>query len=220
MAIGLGHIFGFNFLENFNYPYTAQSITDFWRRWHMSLSTWFRDYVYIPLGGSRVKLPRHIFNILVVWLLTGFWHGAGWNFMAWGVYFGLILLFEKFVFGRALKKCPRFIRHVYVILAICVGWVFFDAPSFGAVGQTLGQMFGFTASGLAGKESLYYLWSYALPLLFALIGCVQLPKRLFNRFENKKAMTIIEPIVIALLLIIVTAFLVDGSFNPFIYYRF
>ncbi|MDR0819807.1 MAG: MBOAT family protein [Oscillospiraceae bacterium] len=226
MAIGLGHILGFKFMENFNYPYIATSVTDFWRRWHISLSSWFRDYVYIPLGGNRVSKPRFIFNILVVWTLTGFWHGADWNFMAWGLYFGIILLIEKFLTGKLLEKLPKALSHVYVMLIVCVSWAFFDSPSFSAAGAALSRMFGFGAESLAGTESLYYLRSYLVPLIIGAIGCTPLPKRIAEKLLasetrlGKAASTALEPLTIAVLLIVITAFLVDGSFNPFIYFRF
>jgi alginate O-acetyltransferase complex protein AlgI len=220
MAIGLGKIFGFDFLENFNYPYIAQSVTDFWRRWHISLSSWFRDYVYIPLGGSRAGSKKHIFNILTVWLLTGFWHGAGWNFIVWGLYFAALLLLEKFVFHRFLSRLPRAARHVYLMALVLFGWVFFDAPDLGAAAARLALMFGAGADGLAGADSLYYLRSYLVPLLLAIVGATPLPARLMAGLRAKRVMTVLEPVGVAALLIAVTAFLVDGSFNPFIYFRF
>lgn len=220
MAIGLGHIFGFRFLENFNYPYVSESITDFWRRWHMSLSSWFRDYIYIPLGGSRVKTGRFIFNILVVWSLTGFWHGADWNFILWGAYFGVVLLVEKFFLHDLLGNAPRVIRHIYAMLIVLIGWVFFDAASGGAAFSAIGRMFGVGASGVAGKDSLYYLRSYAVPIIIGVIGSTPLPKTLAEKIWDKKIMTALEPIVLAVLLIAATACVVDGSFNPFIYFRF
>jgi len=220
MALGLGRIFGFDFPENFNYPYIADSITDFWRRWHISLSQWFRDYLYIPLGGSRVKTARFVLNILIVWFATGFWHGADWNFIAWGLYFGLILLLEKLVFGKALAKLPKVLKHIYVLLIVAVGWVFFDSSGFAAAGATLGRLVGIGAESAAGVESLYYLRSYAVPLLIGFIGATPLPKRVFLRLSRSRSAAIWEPIGVAVLLLIVTAFLVDGSFNPFIYFRF
>jgi alginate O-acetyltransferase complex protein AlgI len=224
MAIGLGRIFGFRFLENFNYPYIAKSITDFWRRWHMSLSSWFRDYVYIPLGGNRVAASRHVFNILVVWLLTGFWHGAGWNFIVWGLYFAVLLLLEKFVLAKLLKRLPSFVLHIYVLLCVFLSWTFFDAPNLGASVSMLSNMFGLNGQRFAGIESLYYLRSYLVPLLIAAIGCTPLPARTMALLGEKRligrCMVILEPVFIAVLLVIITSYLVDGSFNPFIYFRF
>ena len=221
MAIGLGYILGFRFLENFNYPYIADSITDFWRRWHMSLSSWFRDYVYIPLGGNRVRPLRFIFNIMVVWMLTGFWHGADWNFILWGGFFGVILLVEKFFLGSALGKTPKLIRHVYVMLIVLISWVFFDASGFGEAFTVIGRLFGAGATTLAGNESLYYLRSYAVSFIVGIIGVTPLLKRIAEKINSKPALaTILEPVALVLLMIASTAKMVDGSFNPFIYFRF
>jgi alginate O-acetyltransferase complex protein AlgI len=224
MAIGMGRMFGFHFLENFNYPYIAQSVTDFWRRWHISLSSWFRDYVYIPLGGNRVAAPRHVFNILVVWFLTGFWHGAGWNFIVWGLYFAALLLLEKFFLGKVLERLPRFLPHCYLALCVLVGWIFFDAHTLGDAVTRLGLMFGAGAKSLYGADSIYYLRSYLVPLVIAAVGCTPLPKRLLARVTARRAgvraLTVLEPLTVAALLFAVTAYLVDGSFNPFIYFRF
>jgi len=221
MAIGLGHIFGFKFPENFNYPYIADSITNFWRRWHMSLSKWFRDYVYIPLGGNRVKALRHIINILVVWMLTGFWHGADWNFILWGAYFGLVMLVEKFFLTKVLDKTPKPLRHVYVMLVLFVSWTFFDSVGFDTAFVLIGRMFGFGASGFAGNEALYYLRSYAVPIIVGIIGTTPLIKSLGEKIAAKKMTgTMLEPVVMAVILIVTTASMVDGSFNPFIYFRF
>lgn len=220
MAIGLGHIFGFEFLENFDYPYTARSITDFWRRWHMSLSSWFRDYVYIPLGGNRKGTIRFILNILIVWFLTGFWHGADWNFIIWGLFYGILLLIEKFFIGELVGKLPKWIQHIYVLLIVMVGWVFFNAENILEAGDTLSRMFVVGSETLINAESLYYLRSYLFPLIIAIVGCTPLPKRIAAKLENEKIMIIFEPLYVAVLLITTTAFLVDGSFNPFIYFRF
>jgi len=220
MAIGLGRIFGFRFLENFNYPYIARSITDFWRRWHISLSVWFRDYVYFPLGGSRTSSGRHIFNIVFVWFLTGFWHGAEWNFIVWGLYFALVLLIEKYILHKLLDKAPRFICHGYVIFVALISWAFFDAANMAGAFTTLSQMFGIGADSLAGAESIYYLRSYFVPLIIGIIGSTQIPKLLATKLSANKSILITEPIVVVLLLLISTAYLVDGSFNPFIYFRF
>jgi len=219
MAIGLGRIFGFKFLENFNYPFIAKSITDFWRRWHISLSYWFRDYVYIPMGGNR---KRPVLNILFVWFLTGFWHGAGWNFIAWGMYFAGALLFEKYVLRKLLEKFPAVIRHIYLLIVILISWNFFDSAGVGEAMTRIGGMLGIGTDSLAGSLSLYYLRSYAVLLLAAIIGATPIPKRLAEWVGTKKpqVLTILEPVGVALCLITVTAFLADGSFNPFIYFRF
>jgi len=221
MAIGLGQIFGFKFPENFNYPYIADSITNFWRRWHMTLSGWFRDYIYIPLGGNRVKPLRHVFNILIVWMLTGFWHGADWNFILWGGYFGVVLLIEKFFLGKILEKSPKILRHIYVMLIVFISWAFFDAVGgFGTAFVTIGNMFG-AGGSLASTEALYYLRSYAIPIIIAVIGVTPLCKILSEKIDKKQTLVmILEPAVILLILTASTAAMVDGSFNPFIYFRF
>ena len=223
MAIGLGRIFGFSFLENFRYPYIAKSITEFWRRWHMSLSTWFRDYLYIPLGGSRCSRIRHIFNILVVWMATGFWHGAAWNFVFWGLFYAVLLMAEKFFLLPALKK-GRVLPHVYVLLAVTLGFVLFDAASLKDALHQLGTLFGAgTASGL-GTEALYMLRSYGVVLALAALGATPLPAMLWKKVQEAKSLapvlTVAEPLCTFALLALCTAFLVDGSFNPFLYFRF
>ena len=223
MAIGLGRIFGFSFPENFRYPYIAKSITEFWRRWHMSLSTWFRDYLYIPLGGSRCSRIRHIFNILVVWMATGFWHGAAWNFVFWGLFYAVLLMAEKFFLLPALKK-GRALPHVYVLLAVTLGFVLFDAASLKDALHQLGTLFGAgTASGL-GTEALYMLRSYGVVLALAVLGATPLPAMLWKKAQEAKSLapvlTVAEPLCTLALLVLCTAFLVDGSFNPFLYFRF
>ena len=223
MAIGLGRIFGFSFPENFRYPYIAKSITEFWRRWHMSLGTWFRDYLYIPLGGSRCSRIRHIFNILVVWMATGFWHGAAWNFVFWGLFYAVLLMAEKFFLLPALKK-GRVLPHVYVLLAVALGFVLFDAASLKDALHQLGTLFGAgTASGL-GTEALYMLRSYGVVLALAALGATPLPAMLWKKVQEAKSLapvlTVAEPLCTFALLALCTAFLVDGSFNPFLYFRF
>lgn len=223
MAIGLGRIFGFSFPENFRYPYIAKSITEFWRRWHMSLGTWFRDYLYIPLGGSRCSRIRHIFNILVVWMATGFWHGAAWNFVFWGLFYAVLLMAEKFFLLPALKK-GRVLPHVYVLLAVTLGFVLFDAASLKDALHQLGTLFGAgTASGL-GTEALYMLRSYGVVLALAALGATPLPAMLWKKAQEAKSLapvlTVAEPLCTLVLLALCTAFLVDGSFNPFLYFRF
>ncbi|MDR0813655.1 MAG: MBOAT family protein [Oscillospiraceae bacterium] len=224
MAIGLGKILGFKFLENFDYPYISRSITEFWRRWHISLSSWFRDYVYITLGGNRRGAARQVLNILVVWLLTGFWHGAGWNFILWGLYFGLLLLIEKFLLEKPLKKLPSALSHVYVIALVLISWVFFNSFSAGEIAHRLGLLVGAGTGGAYTAKTLYYLRSYFVPILIAIIGATPLPKNLLTIAENsrslKTALAAAEPIAVAVLLIAVSAYLADGSFNPFIYFRF
>ena len=223
MAIGLGKIFGFDFLENFNYPYISKSITEFWRRWHMSLGSWFRDYVYIPLGGNRVGKARWLFNLAVVWMLTGFWHGAAWNFVIWGVYFAVFLILEKLWLGKLLGK-TRVLSHVYVLLLVVVSMVIFDASSMGQAASYIGAMFGAGGYAFASDTFLYYLRSYGVVLLVGLIGATPLPKRAVQWIESRRVggavMTWVEPIGMALLLLVCTAYLVNGSFNPFLYFRF
>ena len=223
MAIGLGRIFGFSFPENFRYPYIAKSITEFWRRWHMSLGTWFRDYLYIPLGGSRCSRIRHIFNILVVWMATGFWHGAAWNFVFWGLFYAVLLMAEKFFLLPALKK-GRVLPHVYVLLAVTLGFVLFDAASLKDALHQLGTLFGAgRASGL-GTEALYMLRSYGVVLALAVLGATPFPAMLWKKAQETKSLapvlTVAEPLCTFALLALCTAFLVDGSFNPFLYFRF
>lgn len=216
MAIGLGKIFGFDFLENFNYPYISKSITEFWRRWHISLGNWFRDYVYIPLGGSRVKRGRHLFNILVVWMLTGFWHGAAWNFIIWGLYFAVLLVIEKTFLLKYLER-TKVLSHIYVLFAVAVSFVIFNASSITQVMADIGGMFGRGDLPLVSGEALYYLKSYAAIGILAIVGATPLPKKIVSKW---KGLQYAEPVVLLVLLIMITAYLVDGSFNPFLYFRF
>ena len=216
MAIGLGKLFGFAFMENFNYPYISKSITEFWRRWHISLGTWFRDYVYIPLGGSRVGKPRLLINIFVVWLLTGFWHGAAWNFIVWGLFFGALLVAEKFFLLKWLDK-SKILGRVYVLLAVIISFVIFNAADLTEAMQYIGGMFGVGGVPLVSGETVYYLQSYAVTLVVALIGATPLPKLLA---EKTKWLSYAESILLVGLLAVITAYLVDGSFNPFLYFRF
>lgn len=223
MAIGLGKIFGFDFLENFNYPYISASITEFWRRWHMSLGSWFRDYVYIPLGGNRVSRLRHLFNIFVVWMLTGFWHGAAWNFIVWGLFFAVLLMVEKLWLLKYLKK-SRVLSHIYVVILIIISFVIFDASSMGQAFSYIGSMFGAGGYPLVSTEFLYYFRSYGVVLILGIIGATPLPKKLWNRIAatniGSNIMTFAEPIALSALLLCCSAYLVDGSYNPFLYFRF
>ncbi len=224
MAIGLGKIFGFEFLENFDYPFISASITEFWRRWHMSLGTWFRDYLYIPMGGNRVPLPRWLFNILVVWLLTGLWHGAAWNFVVWGLMFAVLLILEKLWMGKILKRIPKALSHFYVIFLVIISFVIFDAPSLGAAVGRIGAMLGMQGLPLSGIQSAYYLRSYLAILLIAVIGSTPLPKMIGQSLSRTRLGDTVqkaaEPIICAGLLILAAAYLVDASFNPFLYFRF
>ncbi len=226
MAIGLGHMFGFHFLENFNYPYISRSVTEFWRRWHISLSTWFRDYVYIPLGGNRCSPARHIRNILVVWALTGFWHGAAWTFLAWGLYYALLLLGEKYLWGRALKRLPSFLRHVYALVLILLGWVIFRAETLSYAGQFIAAMFGAAAGGWTDGRSLYYLLQFRWELLLAIPASLPLRDWTLKRLEVRD--TALSGLILtwgpkaAALGLFALSFLrlVSSSYNPFIYFRF
>ena len=217
MAIGLGSVFGFNFPENFNYPYLSKSVTEFWRRWHMTLGSWFRDYVYIPLGGSRVKKSRWILNILVVWMLTGLWHGAAWNFVLWGLLFAVMLLLEK---QLPFQKLPGFLRHVYVLLIVMLSFVLFNAADLRQAVSDLGGLFGVGGLPLLSKETVYYLRSYALVFAVSIVGATPIVKTVAARLEGTKLGAILEPLLLLALLVVCTAYLVDGSFNPFLYFRF
>lgn len=223
MAIGLGRIMGFDFIENFNYPYISKSITEFWRRWHISLGSWFRDYVYIPLGGNRVSKPRQFLNILAVWLLTGFWHGAEWNFPVWGLYFAVLLLIEKSWLLDKLKK-SKVISHIYVMFLVVISFVIFNAANMTEAFSDLSGMFGLSGLPAVSTEALYYLKSYAVVIVMAVIGATPLPKKLFEKLstedKSNKILNILEPVACLILMVMITAYLVDGSFNPFLYFRF
>ena len=223
MAIGLGKIFGFTFAENFNYPYISRSITEFWRRWHMSLGSWFRDYVYIPMGGNRVPPLRRYLNILVVWMLTGLWHGADWNFVLWGLFFAVFLMLEKAFLLKPLQKLPV-ISHIYTLLLVTVSFVLFDSSRLSEAFLQLGRMFGAGGVPLCTGEALYYLGSYAVTFIIAIIGATPYPTRWMQKLSagdrTGRVMAVAAPVVLLLLLAVVTAYLVDGSFNPFLYFRF
>ena len=223
MAIGLGRIFGFKFIENFNYPYISKSATEFWRRWHMSLGTWFRDYVYIPMGGNRVSKPKWIINIFVVWFLTGFWHGASWNFIVWGLFFAVLLIIEKQFLLKFLQK-TRVISRIYTLVAVGISFVIFNAADMGEAIRYIGGMFGAGGIPLVSTEFWYYLKSFAVMLVMGVIGATPLVKKTVNKIkENKiggKIIFVFEPVVLLVLMVVMTAYLVDGSFNPFLYFRF
>ena len=220
MAIGLGHIFGFDLLENFNYPFISRSISEFLRRWHMSLGGWFRDYVYIPLGGNRVKPLRYVFNVLVVWALTGLWHGAAWNFVLWGLLFAVLLTVEKFLVGKAMAKMPGWLVRVPVLAILLMSFVLFNASSLSQALSDVGGMFGLGGLPLLTTASLYYLRSYGLLLMVAAVGATPLVSRVAKKLESHTVTAVLEPVVLCALLLAVTAFLVGGSFNPFLYFRF
>jgi alginate O-acetyltransferase complex protein AlgI len=223
MAIGLGKIFGFTFAENFNYPYISRSVTEFWRRWHMSLGSWFRDYVYIPMGGNRVAPARRYLNILVVWMLTGLWHGADWNFVLWGLFFAVFLILEKGFLLKPLQKLPV-LSHLYTLLLVAVSFVIFDSAGLSEAAAHLGRMFGAGGVPLATGETLYYLGSYAVTFIIAVIGATPYPTRWMNRLsegpKTGRVLAVAAPVALMALLAVVTAYLVDGSFNPFLYFRF
>ncbi len=217
MAIGMGRLFGFHFIENFDYPYLSKSVTEFWRRWHMSLGSWFRDYVYIPLGGNRVSKRRWVFNILVVWMLTGAWHGAAWNFVLWGLLFAVLLLLEKWL---PLRNLPDVLRHGYVLAVITLSFVLFNAESMAQAGSDFAALFGFGGLPLTTGETLYYLKSYGLLFAAACLGATPWPKLLAKRAANSPCGPVLDFVFQILLLLICTAYLVDGSFSPFLYFRF
>lgn len=224
MAIGLGHMFGFRFLENFNHPYLAKSATEFWRRWHISLGTWFREYVYIPLGGNRVSRIKFIRNMMVVWLLTGIWHGADWNFMIWGAYFGVILLFEKLVYGRALSRLPNLVQHLYAMLVIMIGWFIFSFNEISGGFGYLAAMFGAGGSFLS-KGSVYILYSNGVLLAALVLGSTWVPYRmaswLLARIRDHNFFTVlVRGLFYAGVFFLSVAYLVGASYNPFLYFRF
>lgn len=222
MAIGLGKMFGFEFNMNFNYPYVAKSITEFWRRWHISLSSWFRDYVYIPLGGNRVSKIKHIRNLLIVWFLTGLWHGAAWNFVAWGLYYGVILIIEKYVLSPVLDRLPDVVRHIYSIVLVVIGWVLFFSSSFGQAADYIRVMFGAGAHGFADRESMYLLTSNLILWLILIFGSTPLVHFRYEHMLRTKKWntTIINSVVYAALFIVCIAYLVTETYNPFLYFRF
>ncbi len=219
MAIGLGRMFGFEFVENFNYPYIAKSITDFWRRWHITLSTWFREYIYIPLGGNRVSKPRAFFNLAAVWFLTGFWHGADWNYILWGVYFWVFLVIEKSFLGKVLQKTPA-LGHIYSLIIVGFGWIIFFHSDLSAIADTAKQLVGINTA-FASANIGYTLLKLLPFIVICALACTPLPKKLFCRLQEKFSfVSAITPIAIALLFTVCIAYMVDNSFSPFLYYIF
>ena len=218
MAIGLGKVFGFHFLENFNYPYLSKSVTEFWRRWHMSLGSWFRDYVYIPLGGNRVSKGRWVFNILVVWILTGAWHGAAWNFVLWGLLYAVVLMAEKWLPG--LQKWPEVLRRGYTLLIVMLGFVLFNADSIGQAGSDFSALFGFGGLPVVTAQTLYYLRSFGLLFVLGIVGSTPLVRNWAVGIRKTRAGSFLELAMMVGLLLVSTAYLVDGSFSPFLYFRF
>ena len=223
MAIGLGSMLGFHFIENFNYPFISKSATEFWRRWHMSLGTWFRDYVYIPLGGSRCTRARNLLNIFIVWMLTGFWHGAEWTFVVWGLYFGILLMLEKTLLLKWLEKIPV-LGHTYILILGIISFVIFDAVTIADAIEYIVAMFGGAGLPMMTGVTSYYLSSYAIIFMIAFIGVTPLPKKVFEKISANKMggmiLSVLEPMVMVLILVVATGYLVDGSFNPFLYFRF
>ena len=223
MAVGLGKMFGFEFMQNFNYPYISKSITEFWRRWHISLSSWFKEYVYIPLGGNRCKIAKQIRNILVVWMLTGMWHGAAWNFIVWGIYYGVVLVLEKYVWGAIVDRWPSVLQHIYALVLVLVGWVFFFSPSLGAALRYLFAMVG-GGAGFASKEVFFVILTHWLFYLLAVIGSTTLGSRMLrailNVSENHTVRTVITLVVFFGMLAISVAYLIADTYNPFLYFRF
>ncbi len=217
MARGLGRMLGFEFLENFHYPYISQSITEFWRRWHISLSTWFKEYVYIPLGGNRCRLPRQIINLLIVWGLTGLWHGASWNFVLWGLYYAALLILEKLVLGNYLPKIPRLLRHLYTMLAVVLGWGLFYFEDAGALYRFFGKLFSLSATP---QEGLALILGFTPMLLLAMLASTPLAKRLYTARQDAPWVPWVAVLATAALLLVCIAALASQSYNPFIYFRF
>ena len=223
MAIGLGKIFGFDFMENFRHPFVSKSITEFWRRWHISLGSWFRDYVYIPLGGNRVSKIKGFRNIFVVWMLTGFWHGAEWNFIVWGLYFAVLLIIEKLWLKKYIENSKLF-SHIYVMFLIVISFVIFNASDMSQAFSDIAGMFGAGALPFYSDEWLYYLKSFAVVIVIAIIGSTELPVKAMAALKKnskiEKCINVFEPVALVALIVLITAYLVDGSFNPFLYFRF
>lgn len=219
MACGLGNMMGFEFLKNFNYPYIAKSITDFWRRWHISLSTWFKEYVYIPLGGNRKGVKRQILNLLIVWGLTGLWHGAAYNFVLWGLYYGLLLILEKFVLKKFLDRLPSFVQHIYTLFIIIIGWGLFYFTDVGQLGEFMVDLFNF-GNGICGDQAFNLIMSNLPMLIIAAVASTPLATTLYTRFEHTRFMWIPETLYCMGVLAVSTASLVNQSYNPFLYFRF
>ena len=224
MAIGLGRIFGFHFLENFNYPYISKSITEFWRRWHISLGSWFRDYVYIPLGGNRVSKIKFLRNILIVWLLTGIWHGASWNFIIWGLLFGILLIIEKLWLNKILDKLPNIIKRIYVLFIVMISFIIFNANTMNTAWHNIIGLFGINKEPFINTYTIYYIKSYLPILIVAIIASIPICKNIIEKLKKNNLINniinILEPFYIIILLLLVTAYLIDSSYNPFLYFRF
>lgn len=219
MAVGLGRMLGFEFGKNFDYPYISRSLTEFWRRWHISLGSWFREYLYIPLGGNRVSRPRLLLNLMIVWAATGIWHGASWNFLLWGLYYGLLLVVEKFFLSALMERWPNWLRHIYALFFIAIGWALFAVEDFSHLGPYLSAMLGFARGGLADGAFFYYLRSYLPTLVIAGIASTPLAKNAWDRLGEKPRM-ILLPLLLLSGLLLCTCYLVDATYNPFLYFRF
>ncbi len=219
MAVGLGRMLGFEFGKNFDYPYISRSLTEFWRRWHISLGSWFREYLYIPLGGNRVSKPRLLLNLMVVWAATGIWHGASWNFLLWGLYYGVLLVLEKFFLARWMERWPGFLCHLYALFFIAVGWALFAVEDFSHLGPYLAAMLGFAGKGAADGAFFYHLRSYLPMLLMAALASTPLSKRLWDKLGEKPRMVLL-PLLLLAGLLVCTCYLVDATYNPFLYFRF
>ncbi len=220
MAIGLGKMFGFEIFENFNYPYIASSIREFWKRWHISLSLWFRDYIYIPLGGNRVETLKWIRNILIVWILTGLWHGAAWNFIIWGLYFGILLIIEKVFLEKYFKKIPKIFSRIYTLITVMISFIIFSGENINVIMQNIGGLVGINTNSIVSLESIYYLKSYFIVIVLGIIGATPILKNIITKVNNQKLINILEPICLLCILVISTSYIVDSSFNPFLYFRF
>ncbi|MCG7409484.1 MBOAT family protein [Paenibacillus sp. ACRRX] len=222
MARGLGKMLGFEFTKNFNYPYISTSVSEFWRRWHMSLGSWFREYVYIPLGGNRAGIVKQLRNLFVVWFLTGFWHGASWNFIIWGLYFGCFIALEKLFLYKWLQHLPRIVGHIYTLLIVVIGWVFFELDQLSTAMEFLGTMFNFSTHQIANDHSYYYLSTNLIVLLLAALLATPLPKKAISAFNNKYQIggAIFMSMLYVIFLLLSTAYLVNETYNPFLYFRF
>lgn len=222
MACGLGRMMGFNFPSNFNFPYIAKSVSEFWRRWHITLSSWFKSYVYIPLGGNRHGLLKTVRNLLIVWFLTGLWHGASWNFVLWGLYFGVLIILERLFLLKWLEKLPGFLRVAYTFLLVVVGWVLFEFESLTMIGRYLGAMFGLGTTGLVDSKALFWLASYAVVFVLCIFFSGEVSKRFVQKLDRKlpKCSEYLRPVLQLAGILLCTAYLVDATFNPFLYFRF
>ncbi|MDX5680768.1 MBOAT family O-acyltransferase, partial [Clostridioides difficile] len=227
MAIGLGKIFGFDFLENFNYPYISQSVSEFWRRWHISLSSWFRDYVYIPLGGNRVSPIKQYTNLFVVWSLTGIWHGANWTFLTWGIYYGILISIEKVFLGKLLKKVPQIFRHIYLILIVMIGWVFFRADNIVQASEFVQVLFGVGSSPICNNSFIMYINDYGYIIILSIIFAIPIIPKLKSILKSKTKKLVESNFVYMLhstflvaLMFIVVVILINSTYNPFLYFRF